>query len=463
MAELTTKEKGDYHRKLKQHSKLLRKYLNIPNNWKIGEVGYGVPVENDYFFYDYPYNEKVDEINEQVSNDPELKNLLETTWDGFFAKQQEELNGYIYYRYSICDDKKHFWLYDIQTNLFRKEDPRYQTIIQFLAIAHFNIKTNSDYRGNVEECKEPEPGRKVKQIIYVVKHLDKFLKKVPTESQHILTLTLKRKRSKNFSKDLNTIEFSYDVLMELLEAFCKSQITQKLMHDNRMREVLFYQHNIYNLRLPMEMGRLKSIAELSENKELKDKVFDLHRRYKLLRLMLFFTFKFESFDNSSWDKFPLSGKSLCGIIDYFKTELTPKEITVDFKYDHKECDSRIPAHYFLSDITQVLWNLWNNAIVQTSRTYENDKTFEVKVSLKNQNVELQIENYGLIPIPLEYADYINSEVESYPGKQNKNKKYKGLQIVKSICLENNWKIRCRRNSIEKKTTIILELNNEIWK
>ena len=458
MVDLTQEEKENYHIEMSQYLKILNEKINpFVGILHIGEVGYGIPIESNYFYFDYPYNSTVDILNEKASANIYLKQLINNVFDAFsrHQKNNKKDNVYIYYKYSISEDKKHFTLYQLDTNIEgSKED-----IINYLSIAHFNIYTDSHYLATVELGKGLNPINGVKQILYVVKHLDNSIKKSKKNNRHLLTLTMYVKEGMHLELSYKVINFVYDVWIKILEGYFKSPIIKKILLDNRRREVLSYQHNIYNLRLPVEMGNLQDAIAKTENENLKSKVFDLHRRYKILRLMLFFTFKVESFKSSGWEKFPLAGINICDIIEYFSKELTPPNINVHCNYDSNICNNKIPSRKYLSDITQVLWNLWANAVTQSLKPQ--NKTFYIDVSMIDDNVQICLQNDGVIPI--EYYDYININDSDYPVKVKEGKQYKGLQIVKFICSENDWSIQCQRNIFQRKTKFKFILNKDVWK
>lgn len=454
MKGLTQKEKEQYHSDMNYYVKILNDKINsYKGTLYIGEVGYGVPIENNYFYFDYPYSPIVDKLNNEVSSNESLKKLLEKVFEAFFKHDND--NPYIHYKYTINEDKRCFTIYELDTNI----EGYNQDIINFLAIAHFNIYIDSHYLAPVKLSTELAPVENIKQIIYVVKYLKNFVKKISNTNKHLLTLTMYVKNNPHFHINYETINFIYDDWLKLLEVYFNTPIMKKVLIDSRTREVLSYQHNIYNLRLPVEMGNLREAINKTGNENLKSTTLDLHRRYKILRLMLFFTFKVESFDTSGWEKFPLADINICDIIEYFSKELTPHQVKTNCNYSSYIWNHKTPRRNYLSPITQVLWNLWTNAQNQTTK--QKNRILYVSVSLIGNDVQIIIKNEGMIPI--EYLDYINLKNSNYPEELIKETQYKGLQIVKFLCLENDWSIQCKRSRIQNKTIFTLILKGDIWK
>ena len=100
MRPLTPIEKDSHSESLKEFVAMINQHF-IPQIGKINlaEVGYGVPVDDEYFYFDYPYKSNVDKFNEDLANPEILGGIDVKIHNLFYALQVKGGNGFIGLRF----------------------------------------------------------------------------------------------------------------------------------------------------------------------------------------------------------------------------------------------------------------------------------------------------------------------------------------------------------------------------
>ncbi|MFA6403078.1 MAG: hypothetical protein WCX31_15860 [Salinivirgaceae bacterium] len=464
MKELSKGEKIEHAKRLEEYVNFLNKeFLTADSNFKLKHVGYGVPIDKANFYFDFPYNEEADKINDLINKNEDIIKMNKEIHEAFSKNQRKEKPtiGYVYYNYKWLNDHQ-FVIYDTHNNL-DLEDSELK-LKWYLTLIHSSIKLiplSTSYTVEIDKI----PASSSSELLVIVKNIESAL-----GQEALLINSFLRENNYDYLKipKLNEIiVFLNNKVIYLLEKYFDSPVLQKILVERRESEILSYQHSISNLRLVNHMTLLGLYIKNKDLIGISDSYRLLLKKMKVLRMMLYSIFQVEHLkkkengqDNRKNELYELAGKSVFEILDYFDKEVNLLGIKTNFNYtqEAKDIDFKPPINYApdkacdLFNCQMVLWNLWTNACHVTNALKMREININAYVS--NEKLCLNFINNG--EMPERYQKYLNGETNVYPGEKLDYKPYRGIQIVKDICFakDNKLGINVQVNTNPKPHTII---------
>lgn len=458
--QFSSAEKKDFARKVYEYKLKVEEYI-VPNlqyspQVTIGEVGFGIRISGDYFYFDYPFGPGIEKINADLADDASpIGGIDAELFDAFYLLQERNHNipsGYIYYEYELQD---HQILANAQNNL---PPISRDLILAFLPVIHASCYPGANHLITTLHTERSElEGKRCRRLLYLTKRLHDIINSRATTKPNVITAaflcTTELQNPEATAKEL------YEKVFPFLEAYYESPLIVKLMEEKRKSHVMAFQHSYGNLA-PVVVHLLNELQkEIKGNNALTGKIDHkldrLHAALDAEYLTLTSMFQTEaSFQSSEYHgSHPFSGKSLRAILTHYYTianylDAKAEIIIRDDDYDIRHYS---PKDQDLPDIHLLLWNLWENACRESMRSSDkvivcldrNQATNSISVSFQNKGV-----------LRAEYVAYINGE-NSYPTSIGPKQTYKGLEIVGDKLKERGW--TWSLNSENGSTTITVNL------
>lgn len=446
MKPLSRQEKLNHHKSLEVFVKIVNECVipcKISNrHLSLAEVGYGVPLDNEYFYFDYPYNATVDKFNDDLANAPYLKNVDIYIHNKYYELQTAGSLGYLYYEYGT--DKGGYYLIKKDTNLhLNPEDPNF---FKFLPIMHCAITNETSYMEEVMEVDEWDGARR--QILILSKRLG-----IDTETKHydepvsddiavirnnILVCTFEI----HDYKGLPATSLIYELcthIVDLFENYFNNSVLSKLLRERKSSEVLTYEHSLGNLGIQAGIERIRLTAAHLGLHELLSVADKLKMRAEVANISLYSLFySFKGMEPK--ENFRFYDKTVPEIISFYIDKLNYNQYKVFFK--QPEDVLLLFKKISVSDLfdTQiVLWNLWTNA---GSSSPQGSEIFICLAEYEGRPM-IVVKNEGRIPE--RFFNYISGRTSAYPKRNNYNdsKAFRGLEIIREKVEEHNWIIAAR--------------------
>lgn len=447
----------------------------IPDNLKgrvlLKNVAYGVKVDDAYFYFDFPYNENADALNEDLKNAANIQGIDVRLHQAFFASQRKGINGYVGYAYRFDARERSFFTAPPLTNLELSDEDK----LAYLPIVHSAIHTDANYLAPVSPANDNDA---LTQVLVLCRwpHALPGLAAEDEETvyrpdkDNILITTFEIVQKIPISQSL-VDELHGDVLY-FVDSYFTSPVVEKIMAERRKSEVLAYHHSIDNLELDTDINMLDDLAYGRPVEDELERLRSFSVNLRVLRLMHYLLFQMEYVHAgqpgiNSQRLFPLAGKPVSAIVDElvrsynsfdqirYQVNITGDISAVDRVPTAGDIKNLNPELY---DVILILWNLMRNAAVVAMGRDATE--VEIELAAENGRLKIAITNEGKI-LP-QYFEFINDQRTEYPTRDdNPNKKYRGLEIVKDKCKSHNrrWKFQAAVNERAKiwYTTISLTL------
>jgi hypothetical protein len=431
-------EKAEFAERVRAFTNLVNDLI-IPHlfesrYYQIGEVGFGIKIAGEYFYFDYPYGPGIEKINKDLADDNSPIGGIDQRIFEAFNKSTEK--GYIYYEYLIINEK---FSARCKTNV---QGLAAKDVLSFLPVIHYSIYEgkNTEHLSTVQPAGDMLLGKHPLRLLYLNKSLHDITDARTTDKPNILTAAFTTQQEvKDPRLAANEL---YKSVFPFLESYFASPLVVKLMEEKRKSHVMAYLHSYGNIAPLLLNLAIKARDAVKEDPAMQAKVGNklnrlyagLNAEYLTLSSMFQTDASYQSAEYSS--KHPFLEKSFLEILHYYYQLSNYLDAKAEIKiidpcYDKK---NYCPKDIDLPDIHLVLWNLWENACREVENSGET-----VYVTLNrnpnNRNIEVCFSNKGeLLPI---YVAYIRGEA-SYPSKIEAQQTYKGLEIVGDKLNERKW-------------------------
>lgn len=450
--QFNTKEKNGFAGQVKDYVDLIELLVypglsDAARQFRIGELGYGVKIGDDYFYFDYPYSAGVDKLNEALADSDSRLGDIDDGLFREFANLQERAGdvpqGYLYYTYDITQEG---FRCAPQTNLPDQTALIRRQIALFLPVMHYSVYLEEDFLAPVTLDDQMEGPR---YLLYLNKILPDITNTKTAEKPHVLTCALV---SDVPCTDIaSVVREVYDKLYPMLEAFYESPLLVKLMEEKRKSHVMAYQHSYGNIApniLRLLDEALKAVSDGGDLTAVGESLLPLKQALYAQDLTLTSMFHTEASYQSAErfnDAHGFHQKTINEMLHYYKLIANylhvPAKITLsDPNYDKR---NYLPKKKDLLDIHLVLWNLWENACKAAVRKGEVYITIGLTVT---EEVYISFLSPG--HLNENFYNFINYKT-AYPGHVNAKQTYKGLEIAGDKIIEKDWGWTAER--LEEKT------------
>lgn len=472
MRPLTIKEQEKHAQLLdkfvrKIQEKILSHKLFSDYEIHLREVGYGIKVDDQYVYFDFPFNENVPVLNNKLSHDPYLKDVDNSIHQRYFQLQENcrencEYDGFIYYKYYFDEKSQVYHLLQHSNNLGIEE--RDENYLKFLPVMDCAVSPERTTYENTVKIEDEHPSNvEVKEILVLSKRVGKedvadSQRPVYTDEDNMLlcTFELKGKNDLNFS---TLVKGLYGDVFFFLETYFHSPILEKIMLDKRKSYILGYKHNIHGCFEPLAFENIKTYAEKGALDDILRIANQNHLKAKQLKLIHSLMFDYEILNAGfSEYNFTFRNKSISEILQFFENEINEYNIKTTYskKSDFNPALQRNDGTYELFDLCLILWNLWNNACHSANDCCDDT----IKIELKEEEDSFHVSMVNLGCMPENYILFLKGE-KPYPVEFNPNNPYRGLEIVRDVIKENpNLGLNVIQNEASNTTNITIIIKNE---
>lgn len=449
MRPLTIKEQEKHAQSLdkfvrKIQEKILSQKLFSDYEIHLREVGYGIKVDDQYVYFDFPFNENVLVLNDKLAHDDDLKEVDNSIHLRYFQHQKNclenhEYNGYVYYKYYFGEESQKYHLLQHSNNLGIEE--RDENYLKFLPVMDCAVSPERTTYKNTVKIEDEHPSNvEIKEILVLSKRVGKedvaaSQKPVYTDDDNMLlcTFELKAKNDSNFS---TIAEGLYDDVFFFLESYFHSPILEKIMLDKRKSYVLGYKHNLGKLKPELNIENIRKYIEVESYRNIENELSTLEQIIKVFKFThkLMFDYEFVQAGFSTYDIL-FRNRSISQIIEYFNIHFSSHSlIDIDMKFsaDYTPVFNDEEGNFELFDYVLILWNIWTNS------QYYHSGMDRIQICMEEDNFGnkfFKIINSGEMTPNI--VKYINDSHESYPSMPNRsNNPYPGLMIVKDLVANN---------------------------
>lgn len=418
--------------------------LSVAADFLVREASYGIRLNDDYFYFDYPYSKDIDQLNIDLANPvSKLVDVDEALFKELREKRGESGKpaGYISYRYSIANGEFHT---DYQTNI-RNGGPDAELhgkILLFLPVMHFSIYQAESYLDPVLYV--GDIGAPVFNLLYLNMALPDVIRTGSGSNPHVITAAFVSDKPNTVPIE-KVVEELYSVVFPYLEFFYTSPLVVKLMEEKRKSHIMAYRHsygNISPLILRLVEERLQDADNIIDAGDVFADMVYLKRLLYAQDLTLTAMFHTEAHYKSAkalYDGHALAKKGINEILNYYDIVANYDEINVKIKPLERSYkpENYIPNQNLLMDIHLILWNLWENACGAAKAS---DKLVEINLDRPRKNeITVSFKNNGILDP--RFVSYIKNEC-SYPSGADSEDTYKGLEIVGDKLKEKGWSWYC---------------------
>jgi hypothetical protein len=458
MRPLSIKEKERYTSQMDEFVNSLNIFIESMG-LKILQITYMIPIDNDYFYFDYPWQKSKDtelsKLNKLLDNNNELitKNTQKVLKEySSFNNLTNTCPGYIYYEYS-SNSNEDYTVSKIESNFLSSINK--QLLLNYLPLIHYGCYLENKYY--VGDVLFNETIQSSNRLLTIYKSLE--VNSLKEDDDNTIVCSFRCLDSFDFEK--SDFDSKINSLLRIIESYFDSPVLHKILTNSRKSYVLGYKHNLGTKQKTLSSSINVLNKRLSEKED-----YITYKRYleeiKGIIDLYHFThhliFDYELTNagfpaNVLYKNSPISEifKDFNRKFNNRKGEL---EISLDLETDYTPTFDIEASDFELFDILLIIWNLWNNAITY-SISY-------VKVSSiqTDDRFQLIIANDG--KIPESYSNYLNGVSVTYPDPADLDDPYHGLEIVYDLIKRNKDKFSIESTTQGNVTTINfkVELKND---
>lgn len=411
---------------------------NLPiGSIKIVQVCYALLLDEEYTYFDYPYDVNVDSFNKELNTNSVLKNK-ELKIHEAFAEKKEDIGNtnaekfydpHIYYKYFYNETYRKYKVLCTKNNASLDE----QSCIEFLPIIDCAITNSETYNHSVEKVADDDKrGNKVKQILFLSKSYE--FETIQYESKTLMAsfeidkgIEIENYDLQSLSKDL------YNEVFFFLKSHFESPILNKINREYRKSHILGYEHTINNYQLESDFNILNDNFKILERllpgsidttlPECFETLEAIKWKIEQMNLFYSFIFGYEHYMAGYQKQDKILGNKLSEIIELLKNTFPTKELV---KFENLSNLEYIFKDYLLmQDFTIIFWNLMSNAI----KYNEDNNDIDIILEKISDEYIISIRNYSKIDPKM--IAFIKGETTTHPYLK-KGKPYRGWIIIKDI-------------------------------